>query len=134
VNAMRLEVLTPTAVLLDVAVSKVIAEAPNGLFCLLPRHVDFVAALVPAILYYTSEDGREHLVAVDEGCLVKFGEHVRVSTLHAVAGVDADRLQATVTDSFLNIDDDARRARSALARLESGAIHRLVELERQGHG
>ena len=28
---------------------KLVAEAPNGAFCLLPRHVDFVAALVPGL-------------------------------------------------------------------------------------
>ncbi len=54
---MRLRVLLPTEVLLDVEVTKVIAEAENGFFCLLPRHVDFVAALVPGILYYTTSPG-----------------------------------------------------------------------------
>ena len=42
---MHLKVLLPTRVLVDEAVSKVVAEAENGSFGLLPRHVDFVAAL-----------------------------------------------------------------------------------------
>jgi F-type H+-transporting ATPase subunit epsilon len=37
---MRLKVLLPTMVLVDEAVSKVVAEAENGAFCLLPKHVD----------------------------------------------------------------------------------------------
>jgi len=45
---MRLKVLLPTEVLMDVEVTKVSAEAENGSFCLLPRHIDFVAALAPA--------------------------------------------------------------------------------------
>lgn len=133
-GAMQLKLQTPTGVLLDVPAVKVVAEAQNGLFCLLPRHVDFVAALVPGILYYTSADGDERLVAVDEGALVKCGVEVLVSTTNAVLGTDLTALQAMVAETFLELDDDERRARSALARLESSAIRRLLELERQSHG
>lgn len=133
-SAMRLRLLVPTRVLLEAPVLKVVAEAANGLFCLLPRHVDFVAALVPGILYYTDAAGAARLVAVDEGTLVKCGDVVTVSTLNAVPGTDLATLQATVTETFLELDDDERRARSALGRLESGAVRRLVELEHRGHG
>ncbi|NMC75543.1 MAG: F0F1 ATP synthase subunit epsilon, partial [Geobacteraceae bacterium] len=44
---MKLTVLLPTGVLVDQEVTKVTAEAENGSFCLLPRHIDFLAALVP---------------------------------------------------------------------------------------
>jgi F-type H+-transporting ATPase subunit epsilon len=66
--------------------------------------------------------------------LVKCGTEVLVSTVNAVAGTDLAELQALVAMTFLELDDDELRARSALARLESGAIRRLVELEAQGHG
>jgi F-type H+-transporting ATPase subunit epsilon len=33
----------------------VIAEAQNGSFCLLPHHIDFVAALAPGLLAYTTK-------------------------------------------------------------------------------
>jgi len=33
--------------MIDEKVSKIIAEAQNGSFCLRPRHIDFVAAAVP---------------------------------------------------------------------------------------
>ncbi len=131
---MQLKLQTPTQVLLDVPAVKVVAEAQNGLFCLLPRHVDFVAALVPGILYYTTAAGEERLVAVDEGALVKCGAEVLVSTTNAVLGTDLTALQAMVAETFLELDDDERRARSALARLESGALRRLLELEQQSHG
>lgn len=131
---MQLKLQTPTQVLLDVPAVKVVAEAQNGLFCLLPRHVDFVAALVPGILYYTTAAGEERLVAVDEGALVKCGAEVLVSTTNAVLGTDLTALQAMVAETFLELDDDERRARSALARLELGALRRLLELEQQSHG
>jgi F-type H+-transporting ATPase subunit epsilon len=133
-SAMRLKLLVPTRVLLEEPVAKIVAEAANGLFGLLPRHIDFVAALVPGVLYYTTEAGEERMAAVDEGTLVKCGDEVTVSTLNAVPGTDLATLQATVAETFLELDDDERRARSALGRLESGAVRRLLELERRGHG
>jgi ATP synthase protein I len=77
---MRLKVLLPTEVLLNEAVTKVIAEAENGSFCLLPRHIDFVAALVPGLLSFTIDEGHEEFLAIDEGILVKCGAEVLVST------------------------------------------------------
>lgn len=131
---MQLKVLLPAEVLLEAQVVKVIAEAVNGQFCLLPRHVDFVAALVPGILYYTSREGTEHIVAVDEGVLVKCGNEVLVSTLNAIPGTHLEQLQSAVAETFRELDDDERRARTTLARLEAGTMKRFLELERQIRG
>ncbi len=49
---MKLKILLPTEIMLDEEVTKVTAEAGNGSFCLLPRHIDFVAALVPGLLSF----------------------------------------------------------------------------------
>lgn len=56
-----------------------VAEAENGSFGLLPRHIDVVTALVPGILAYVDGNGRQHLVGIDEGILVKCGDEVRVA-------------------------------------------------------
>lgn len=130
---MHMRLLLPTEVLVDEPVSKIIAEANNGFFCLLPRHIDFVAALVPGILYYTSVNGDEWLAAVDEGTLVKCGDVVLVSVLNAVTGTDLRTLQTTVAARFQTLDEEERRARSALARLEAGTMRRFVELEKELH-
>lgn len=131
---MRLKVLLPAQVLIHEEVRKVIAEAPNGFFCLLPRHIDFVAALVPGILYYTAADGSERLVAIDEGTLVKCGAEVLVSVLNGVIGDTVKTLEDTVSESFRTLDIDDRKARSALARLEVGTMKRFLDLERQIRG
>jgi F-type H+-transporting ATPase subunit epsilon len=131
---MRLKVLLPTLVLLDEPVTRIVAEAGNGAFCLLPRHVDFVAALVPGVLCFSAVDGEEHFVAVDEGALVKVADEVLVSTFDAVRGTDLARLRTLVRERFVQLDEQERSARSALARLEAGTIRRFIELEEQGHG
>jgi F-type H+-transporting ATPase subunit epsilon len=130
---MHLKVLLPTEVLVDEPVTKVIAEAVNGSFCLLPRHIDFVAALVPGILCFFTADGEEHFTAIDEGSVVKCDGKVLVSTFNAVRGTKLDQLRATVTERFLKLDEHERVARTALARLEASTIRRFIELEKHGH-
>jgi len=126
---MRLKVLLPAGVLLDNAVQKVIAEAENGSFCLEPRHIDFVAALVPGILIYTSEDNVEGFLAVGEGTLVKCGKEVLVSVRNAVHGTELGVLKAALETQFREMDEYEHSARSALARLEAGVMRRFIELE-----
>ena len=131
---MHLKLSLPTEILVDEPVIKIIAEARDGSFCLLPRHIDFVAALIPGILYFYSADSEENFAAIDEGTLVKYGGQVLVSTFNAVCGNDLDRLRATVEERFLKLDEHERVTRTALARLEAGTIRRFIELEELGHG
>jgi F-type H+-transporting ATPase subunit epsilon len=126
---MRLKVLLPNEVLVDEEVQKVIAEAENGSFCLLPRHVDFVATLVPGLLSF-EDGGGEVFVAVDEGVLVKFGETVLVSTRNAVRGTRLGELRETIETQFKTLDDRERKSRSAMAKIEAGFVRRFLEIQR----
>lgn len=128
---MRLRVLLPTRVLFDEPVGKVVAEAANGSFGMLPRHVDFVAALVPGILLYVSAEGAERYLGVDEGILVKRGAEVMVATRSAVPGEDLASLRRAVRERYVELDEHERAARSALARLEAGVVRRFIELREQ---
>jgi len=129
---MNLKVLLPTGVLIQEEVTKVIAEAHNGFFCLLPKHVDFVAALVPGILSFETAGGREAFVAVDEGILVKCGEEVMVSTRNAMRGPDLGQLRRTVEERFKVLDDREKTARSAMVKIEAGFVRRFLEIQRHG--
>jgi len=126
---MRLKVLIPTDVVFDKPVTRIVAEAENGWFCLEPRHVDFVTALKPGVLFFFDEEDREAYVAVDEGTLVKCGAAVLVSTGRAVCGNDLAALEKTVSDEFRSVDDAERVARSALARLEAGVVRGFLRSE-----
>lgn len=126
---MKLKILLPAKVFLEQEVNKIVAEAENGSFCLKPRHVDFVAALVPGLLSYTTESGEEIFLGVDEGILVKCGQEVLVSTRHAVRGPDLGQLQRTIREEYATLDDREKLARSATARLEANLVRRFVELQ-----
>ena len=125
---MHLEILLPTRILVDTDVIKVIAEAENGSFCLLPRHIDFVAALVPGLLSFTLPDGQEEFTALAEGVLVKRGNEVLISTINGVRGANLGQLNRVVREEYVKLDERDRRARSALARMEADFVRRFMEL------
>ena len=128
---MKLKILIPTVVLIDREVTKVIAEAENGHFCLLPHHIDFVTALVSGILSFTTEAEEEIFVAVDEGILVKCEREVLVSTRNAIKGNNLETLKQTVAEQFQILDETEKLTRSALAQFEASMMRHLKEL---GHG
>lgn len=126
---MRLEVITPTDVCLDTEVRRIVAEAPDGHFGVLPNHGDFVSDLVPGILVFEPKDGRERFIALHSGTLVKCGAHVRAAVQGAIEGDDLGWLREQVDTQFRKQDEDERAARAAMAMLEAGMIRRFRELE-----
>ena len=116
--------------MLDGPALRIVAEAENGSFCLLPRHCDFAAALVPGLFEYTpdDDDGAERYLAVDEGLLVKSGADVYVSTRHAVVGEDLESLKRVVEEEFAALDERERAARAAVDRLEADFARRFMKL------
>ncbi len=125
---MCLKVMQPMVVLIDQAVTKVTAEGESGAFCLLPQHIDWVAALVPGLLSFEVETGEEIFVAIDEGILVKQGTTVWVAVRNAVQGNDLETLQQAVQQQFRHRDEQEQQARSRLARLETHFVREFINL------
>jgi F-type H+-transporting ATPase subunit epsilon len=130
---MRLRVLLPNEILIDSEVTKVSAEAENGAFTLLPRHISFVTALPPGIISFTTPTGEEEFIAVDEGVLVKCGSDVQASVRNAVIGHELGELKRLIQERFRHIDEHERKARDALYKLEADLVRRFVELGQFGH-
>ncbi|GJQ58980.1 MAG: F0F1 ATP synthase subunit epsilon [Candidatus Scalindua sp. AMX11] len=125
---MKLKVLLPTEVLIEKEVTKVIAEAEDGSFCLKPKHIDFVAALEPGLLSFETTDGREEFLAVDEGTLVKCGAEVLVSTANAVRGPNLGKLKDMVEKQFMIVGEKQKSVRSAVAKLEANLVRKFIDL------
>jgi F-type H+-transporting ATPase subunit epsilon len=122
----------PTKTVVDQTVAAVTAEAQNGSFCLLPRHVDFVAALVPGVLSFKSTEGETVFYAIDRGVLVKCGDDVMVSTGNAVRGEKLGRLRKTVEEQFKSFDEGEKKALNAINKIEAGIVRRFLEIQRMG--
>ena len=87
---MKLKVWLPAQMLLEEEVNRIKAEAENGWFGILPKHVDFVTALVPGVMTFQPRGKPEEYLAIDHGILVKCGPDVSVSTRNAVRGTNLD--------------------------------------------
>ncbi len=129
---MNCKILLPAEVFYSKEVAKVVAEAGNGSFCLLPQHIDFVASLVPGLLRIVDSEGQEEFYAIDEGVLVKRGSDVKVSTRNVIAIPDLGMLKQVVEEKFKTLDDREKAARTAAARLEADLVRRFMELRRNG--
>lgn len=127
---MRLRIFIPTQVLVDEDVSQVTMEAENGSFSLLAGHIDYVAALVPGLLSYWGSDEAESVVAVDEGVVIKQGSEALVSCRHAVRGRRLEELLRTVAEQFEQLDEQEKKARTALTKIEADFVRTLMRSER----
>lgn len=123
-----LKILLPAEVFLEEEVLQLTAEAENGFFTILPRHIDFVAALVPGIFSYITLDDDEYFIALDEGVLVKQGEQVLISATRAIPGDDLDELEETVRNELMVLGENEKKARSVMARLEADTLRRFTRL------
>ncbi len=127
---MNLRLLLPTDILVDETVKKISAEANNGAFTILPRHIDFATVLIPGIFSYVDEQGKEVFFAMDEGVLIKRGNDVRVSVRQAMRGDNLEHLSQVLREQFEQINDRERKARRVLADLESTLVRHFIEMDK----
>ena len=126
---MMLKILLPAEILMQLEVKKIVAEAENGSFCLMPNHIDFVATLAPGLFTYERAEGGQEVLAMDVGTLVKKGSDVLVSTRNAVRAPDLGKLKQVVIQQYDILDEREKMVRSASAKLEASLIRRFVELK-----
>jgi len=129
---MKLTVRLPSEVLLEEEVERIKAEAVDGWFGILPRHIDFVTALEPGVMTFQARGKAEEYLAVDHGILVKCGADVSVSTRNAVRGTSLEHLKTEVELQFRAREEREKAARAYEAKLEADLVRHLLEAERNG--
>ncbi len=132
ISAMKFKVRLPAEVLLEEDVQRIKAEAENGWFELLPKHIDFVTALVPGVLTFEPSGKPEQYLAVDHGILVKCGAEVSVSTRNAIRGTNLTQLRKDVELQFIERAEKEKAARALEAKLEADLVRGLLEVEKRG--
>lgn len=127
-TGIHLRILLPYGLFLEKSgIRSIVAEAKNGLFGILPNRLDCAAALVPSILTCKTNDEDDLFLAIDEGCLVKTGLDVVVSTRNATSGADLGTLRKAVDELYSNRNEDELAVRSVLSKLESHFIRQLMQ-------
>lgn len=129
---MNLKILLPFQVFADLkGVKRIVAETDQGSFGLLPHRLDCTAALAPGILMYETAAGSVVYIAIDEGILVKAGFDVLVSVRDAIGGAALGNLHKAVAQEFMTIDEQEKKVRSVMAKLELGFIRRFEEFRQK---
>lgn len=124
---MTLKILLPHKVFSEEQnVLRIVATTPQGAFGMLPNRLDCVASLSAGILVVEVEGEEEAYIAVDEGVLVKTGADVRISVRNAMNGMGLEDLRHALEDEFIQLDEQEQKLRSALTKMESGFVQRLV--------
>lgn len=126
---MQLLVTTLSEIVLDEPVHQVVAEGPDGSFCFLPQHVDWVMALIPGIITVHRHDGAELFLATGAGLLVKQADQVRIATREATASAELDALLGQVAETFAQRKSTEQRSRGLLSRLEMGFMRQFIDLK-----
>ena len=124
---MRLQICHPSEIFINIEVNKVVAESPSGSFCILPRHIDIVMALVPGILAYFNDAGEESFLAINGGIMVKQEDKLLIATRMAIKG-ELGTLKKKVEEFMDEVDEKEKKTLSSLARLEADFIHRFLEV------
>jgi F-type H+-transporting ATPase subunit epsilon len=128
---MRMKILLPERVLLDQDVDKIVANSIAGSFCLEPRHIDYVAPVVPGILAYEVK-GREFFVGTGHGVIVKAGDEVLISLHDAVTGADLGEIRDAVEERLRRRQEWDERVLQVASQLEARLVQRYAELQERG--
>lgn len=123
---MKLTVLTPTAVALEVeGVTRLRATDATGDFGVRPGHGDLVTLLEVSVLDYSVGEVT-HYVAVAGGILtVEGGSDAKVLTEDAVVGDDLRALETTALESFRKKASTEQTAAAGLTRLHVALMRQL---------
>lgn len=128
---MILNIYLPTAIYWSTeSAVKILAEGMEGYFTLLPRHIDYIAVLVPGILTVEIQAGDIFYFAVDHGTLVKKGETISISARNAIQGKEYETLASVVEEEFKQINEMEKKSRTALTGLEYGLLRRFADLSK----
>lgn len=129
---MQFKVFTPIGTILNLPVKKIDFEGLGGFWTLLPKHADFVNALKPGIVTYTTEQDQESYIACNKGVLVKKGGEVCISTPLAIMDNNLQTLTKTIAVDFKQMEEERKEVNMTMAKLEIGLVKGLQSLKSEG--
>lgn len=129
---MNLKILLPFRIFAETKnVSRIIVETGNGFYGMLPQRLDCVAALVPGILMYETEEKGIQYIAIDQGILIKSDSQVMISVRNAIGGADLGKLHELIEKQFVNLDEREKAVRAVVKKMESGFIQSIEKFRKE---
>lgn len=126
---MRLTIMLPYKTLLDRSVTKVSVPTNDGVFTILPKHIDGTWKLKSGFLVVSTdiEANNNLYFAISEGFLNKEGSRLYISCFQVIEGESLETLAKTVRENLASLDEKELRVKQALTRLESDTVKRFID-------
>lgn len=131
---MRLKIILPYKIILDKNVGKITVPGAEGVFQILPKHVDGTWSVKPGVLVLDMDDDNDDKIdwyyAISQGVLVKEGNVIYLSCFQAIKGDSLESLTQTVKKDLEVFNERERKTREALLRLETDTVKKFMELDK----
>lgn len=123
------KIITPKAIKHIENISFFRAEDKSGSFGILPRHIEFLTALEPAIAIAIIEE-KEHYYAFNGGVLSFKDNTLTITAKEFVQSDKISELLVIIKSSFIEKEEKERLFSDNIANLEKAFIQKMIEMER----
>ena len=123
-------IITPKAIKSVENISFFRAEDKSGSFGILPRHIEFLTILEPAIAIAAIE-GKEHYYAFNGGVLSFKNNALTVTAKEFVQSDKVSELLVMIERSFKEQEEKEHLFSDNIENLQKAFIKKLIEMERE---
>jgi F-type H+-transporting ATPase subunit epsilon len=129
---MKLQIITPLAIIFDEDVDSLCAEDASGSFGILSGHAPFLTALMISIVSWRKSDTQQ-FCAIRGGVMTVSGRtEIAITTREAVVGNDLATLDVDVLARFQADVDEEKVEHVETARMQLHAIRCMITRLREG--
>ncbi len=126
---MILKILSPTGIVVNTPIQKIVFEGLNGYQTFLPKHINFLSVLTTGIIQYLDINNHLHYVACNQGIIIKKDDVVSVSVQKVICDDDLSNLTNRIKADFAEVEEERRETAVAMAKLEIGLTRGLMNLK-----
>ena len=126
-NTLRLEIVTPDAVVYSEDVDMVTLPGMEGQMGILPQHVPLMTQMVPGELI-VRKSGHDHFLAVGEGFVEITGDRVAILTDMAVAAESIDEAKAEEARQRAQARLGEKLSAEEIASVNAALAHSLAQI------
>jgi len=125
-----MQILVPDGVVVEAQIAAFRATDPSGSFGLLSHHQKFLTLLVPCVITFREEGGRERYAASDGGVLLMTNDRITIFAREAVVADKLDQV-AEAAESMLEARlRQEETARTEFAGLRARLLREMTDIER----
>ncbi len=123
---MDLIVMTPSSIILKEKIVKLVAYGKEGSFCLKPRHVDYISALVSSVVKYNIKDGNDGYISISNGILTKNGAIVKLTVMAGTCGSSLEEVSNSSIEKMQLAKESEQKAKNVISSLEKHMMSKIV--------